>query len=70
VDKVLMLQEGAVAAFGPRDQVLAALQGKQPVPPQGRPAATGAQPAAAAVRRLAPAAPGPAMPPPGTAKAS
>lgn len=44
IDKILVLREGQAAAFGPRDEVLAALQNRQPAVPQKRPA--GAQGAA------------------------
>ena len=44
VDKILMLNEGTVAAFGPRDQVLAALQGKAGAAGGGQPGAGAAQP--------------------------
>jgi ATP-binding cassette subfamily C exporter for protease/lipase len=33
MDKILVLREGQVAALGPRDEVLAALQGKTPARP-------------------------------------
>jgi ATP-binding cassette subfamily C exporter for protease/lipase len=35
-DKILVLSEGTLAAFGPRDEVLKALQGQPPAPPPQR----------------------------------
>ena len=45
VDKLMVLADGMVVAYGPRDEVLKAMQAKQPVPP-------------AAARRLAAISPG------------
>lgn len=44
IDKILVLQDGAIAAFGPREQVLAALQAKPGAAPPRKP--TTALPAA------------------------
>lgn len=47
VDKILLMNEGAVSAYGPRDQVLAQMQGKSVRPPSAvRPAAVGSTPIA------------------------
>lgn len=42
MDKILVLREGQAAAFGPRDEVLAALQGKATMPATGARAPTAA----------------------------
>jgi len=51
VDQILMLDEGRPRLFGPRDQVLAKLAGKEPDPPVANP-----QPAAATAAPAQPAA--------------
>jgi len=49
MDKILVLREGQAAALGPRDEVLAALQGKAPA----KPAVPATQPRSAAVETTA-----------------
>lgn len=44
VDKILIMRGGSIIAFGPRDQIMARMNGAQPPAPPARPSGTHAQP--------------------------